>query len=140
MVHPRKNHGLPTNLVKDPGTNNGFRSMQLLAASLAVQNRKLAQSHQAYCIPTEGDNQDVSSLGTHAALDLQESVANLERLTAILLLASAQALELRGIHKAGHRSQEIYRVVRDASPEVLNCRPMADEVTAVVSLLKEEKI
>jgi len=140
MVHARKNHQLPTNLVPNPAVNNGFRSLQLLAAALAVQNRKLAQSQQAFSLPTEGDNQDVNSLGTHAAFDLQEAVANLERLTAIMLLASAQALELRGIEKASKRSQKIFHIVRQYSPMLVTCRPMTDELYAIIGLLREERI
>lgn len=139
MVHPRKNHGLPVNLAINPDNQNGFRSMQLLAAALAVQNRKLAQSHQAYSLPTEGDNQDVNSLGTHAALDLQESVTNLERLTAIILLASAQALELRGIEKASDKAKKIYHIVREHSPTLAECRPMSEEIINVIQLLKDER-
>lgn len=139
MVHPRKNHDLPTNLVSDPTKYSGFRPIQLLAASLAVQNRKLAQSHQAYMLPTEGDNQDVNSLGTHAAFDFRESVANLERLTAVIFLASAQALELRGIKKASTKSQQIYQIIRSRSATLID-RPMTEEINVVVHLLKAEEI
>lgn len=137
LVHPRKNHDLPVNLVPNPSKHNGFRSMQLLAAALAVQNRKLAQSHQAFTLPTEGDNQDVNSLGTHAAFDFQESVANLERLTTILLLAATQALELRGIEKASKKSQSIYHTIRKHSPTIEKCRPMSEEIAQVINLLKD---
>lgn len=140
LVHPRKNHHLPANLVVHPEKYNGFRPIQLLAAALAVQNRKLAQSHQAFSIPTEGDNQDVNSLGTHAALDFRESVENLERLTAIMFLASVQALEFRGIEKASPRAQNIYHVIRKHSPTVENCRVMQHELNNIVSLLRAEKI
>jgi histidine ammonia-lyase len=140
LVHPRKNHDLPVNLVPDPNKNNGFRSLQLLSAALAVHNRKLAQSQQAFTLPTEGDNQDVNSLGTHAALDFQESVANLERLTAILFLAAAQALELRGIQKASLKAQSIYQIIRQYSPTIERCRPMSEELVEVVNLLKDEII
>ncbi len=140
MVHSRKNHGLPTNLVNMPEQNNGFRSVQLLAAALAVQNRKLAQSQQSYMLPTEGDNQDVNSLGTHAALDFQEAVINLERLTALLLIASTQALELRGIDRASSNAQSIYHLVREYTPSVQECRPMVDEIHAVITLLNNERI
>lgn len=138
MVHPRKNNNLPANLVLKPGVNNGFRPLQLLAASLAVQNRKLAQCHQAFMLPTEGDNQDVNSLGTHAALDLQESVDNLERLTAILLLASVQALELRGITKACKKAQDIYEIVRRSVNKVADCRPLTHELEITIGLLEQE--
>jgi histidine ammonia-lyase len=138
MVHPRKNRNLPANLVENPGVNNGFRPLQLLAASIAVQNRKLAQAQQAFSLPTEGDNQDVNSLGTHAAFDLQESVKNLERLTAILLLASTQALELRGIESAGQQSQLIFHTIRNFSKKISDCRPMSDEIGTIIDLLKSE--
>lgn len=140
LVHPRKNHHLPANLVDDPGRQNGFRPIQILAAALAVENRKLAQSHQAFTLPTEGDNQDVNSLGTHAALDLQESVANLERLTAILFLATVQALEYRGIDKVSKEGQRIYYLIREHCPKMGDDRPLTDEITSMLSLLDEEKI
>lgn len=136
LVHPRKNQQLPVNLVPDPANQNGFRSIQLLAAALAVQNRKLAQSHQAYTLPTEGDNQDVNSLGTHAAFDLRESVANLERLTVLLLLAATQALELRGLEKASFKAQQIAEAIRQHSPKIEDCRPMSLELTELTHYLK----
>lgn len=140
LVHPRKNQNLPVNLVPNPSQQNGFRSLQLLSAALAVQNRKFAQSHQAYTLPTEGDNQDVNSLGTHAALDFKESVANLERLTAILMLAATQALELRGIDKASPKAQSIQKIIRQCSPPIEKCRPMSEEMSSVIDLLREGTI
>lgn len=140
MVHARKNHHLPTNLVEQPEINNGFRSIQLLAAAITVENRKLAQSQQAFMLPTEGDNQDVSSLGTHAAFDFKEAVLNLERLTALLFLASAQALEIRGINKASSRAQKIYRLIRNESPFISDCRAMTEEIHKVIQLLNSDKM
>ncbi|MDP3954042.1 MAG: aromatic amino acid ammonia-lyase [bacterium] len=137
MVHPRKNFGLPANLVEEPAVYSGFRPMQILAASLAVENRKLAQSHQSHSLPTEGDNQDVNSLGTHAAFDLRESVANLERLTAILMLASCQSLELRGIQNAGNHSQKIYNIIRKVSPSVKKDRSMSGDLERIISLIRQ---
>lgn len=140
MVHPRKNHDLPTNLVRHPEKHNGFRPIQLLAASLAVQNRKLATCHQSFSLPTEGDNQDVNSLGTHAAFDLYEAVTHLESLTAILFLASCQALELRGIDKAGEKSKTIYHTVRQISPAIDECRPLTNELYAVMKAMSDEQL
>lgn len=139
LVHPRKNQDLPVNLVPDPSKQNGFRSMQLLAAALAVQNRKLAQNHQSFTLPTEGDNQDVNSLGTHAAFDFRESVANLERLTAIMFLAATQALELRGIEKASKKAQAIYACIRQHSPRIEQCRPMSEEIDSLIQLMRAKE-
>ncbi|MDP3710444.1 MAG: aromatic amino acid ammonia-lyase [bacterium] len=140
LVHPRKNSGLPANLVKQPGINNGFRPIQILAASLAVQNRKLAQAQQSFMLPTEGDNQDVNSLGTHAALDLKKSVDNLEYLVSILLLASVQALELRGLSLASLEARKIHRAIRKVSSFLNSDRSLTVDIEKVVVLMKEHGI
>ncbi|MST04162.1 MAG: aromatic amino acid lyase [Candidatus Pacebacteria bacterium] len=140
MVHPRKNLGLPTNLSPKPEILNGFRPIQILAASLAVQNRKLAQAQQAFMIPTEGDNQDVNSLASHAAFDFREAVSHLEELTAILLLAGAQALELRGINKGGIEAKKLHSTIRSVSSFIDSDRMFSDDIAKVIGLLREEKI
>lgn len=140
LAHPRKNLGLPANLVSYPEINNGFRPVQILAASLAVQNRKLAQVQQAFMLPTEGDNQDVNSLAAHAAFDLKEAVANLEGLTAIMFLASAQALELRGINKAGNQSKKIHKLIREKSDFVESDRSLSADIEAVIKMMREKII
>lgn len=140
MIHPNKNFGLPANLVNRPDINNGYRPLQILSASLAVQNRKLAQSQQAFMLPTEGDNQDVNSLATHAAFDLKEAYNNLERLTAILMLASTQALEFRGIKNAATRSKNIHKTIRTVSPFLENDHSMSAEIQKLIELMRNGKI
>lgn len=140
IVHPRKNNGLPTSLVQHPERNNGFRPLQLLAASITVQNRKLAQAHQAFMLPTEGDNQDVNSLATHAAFDLRESVDNLERLTAIMLLAGVQALEHIGVERASKIGQQVHQQIRKLCPVIDECRPLTREMNSVIEFLKTDQL
>ncbi len=136
LVHPRKNRGLPVNLIEDPTNYSGFRPVQILAASLAVQCRKLAQSHAAFVLPTEGDNQDVNSLGTHAAFDLRAAVQHLEQLTGVLLMAATQALELRGISKAGKKSREIWAEYREYVPMLREDRLVHEDLLTTVEALR----
>jgi histidine ammonia-lyase len=136
LVHPRKNRGLPVNLVEDPINYSGFRPIQILAASLTVQCRKLAQSHASFVLPTEGDNQDVNSLGTHAAFDLRASVQHLNELTGIVLMASAQALELRGLDKASHKSRAIVEEYRQTVPYLREDRLVHNDLTATAETLR----
>ncbi len=137
LVHPRKNRGLPVNLIEDPTNYSGFRPVQILAASLAVQCRKLAQTHAAFVLPTEGDNQDVNSLGTHAAFDLRSAVQHLEQLTGVLLMAATQALELRGITKAGKKSREIWAEYREYVPMLREDRLVHDDLVTSVEALRK---
>ncbi|MDP3996639.1 MAG: aromatic amino acid ammonia-lyase [bacterium] len=140
MVNERRSRGLPANLVREPGLYSGFRPIQIAAASLVVQNRKLAVAHQNFMIPTEGDNQDVNSLGTHAALDLGDAVSNLRYLTAILLLAGAQAVELRGLDKAGKEARSLVKKIRQRAAVIDKDENPASSVDAVVQLLKNEEV
>jgi len=135
LVHPRKNRGLPVNLVEDPINFSGFRPIQILAASLTVQCRKLAQSHAAFVLPTEGDNQDVNSLGTHAAFDLRASVRHLNELTGIVLMASAQALELRGLDKASAKSRAIVEEYRQTVPYLREDRLVHNDLMATAEIM-----
>jgi histidine ammonia-lyase len=136
LVHPRKNRGLPVNLIEDPTNYSGFRPIQILAASLTVQCRKLAQSHASFVLPTEGDNQDVNSLGTHAAFDLRASVEHLQQLTGILLMAASQALELRGLEKAGQRSRAIVEQYRQQVPYLREDRLVHEDLLTTVSAMQ----
>jgi histidine ammonia-lyase len=135
LVHPRKNRGLPVNLIEDPTNYSGFRPIQILAASLTVQCRKLAQSHASFVIPTEGDNQDVNSLGTHAAFDLRASVQHLQELTGILLMAASQALELRGLEKASSKSRAVVEEYRQTVPYLREDRLVHADLTATVETM-----
>jgi histidine ammonia-lyase len=136
LVHPRKNRGLPVNLIEDPTNFSGFRPIQILAASLTVQCRKLAQTHASFVLPTEGDNQDVNSLGTHAAFDLRTSVQHLQELTGVLLMASAQALELRGLEKAGVKSRAIIEEYRKLVPFLREDRMVHEDLVASIAALR----
>lgn len=139
LIHPRKNKGLPGNLINNPEKYSGYKPVQLLTASLAVENRKLAVNHQAFMLPTEGDNQDVNSLGTHAAHDLKTAVENLERLTAIVLLAGAQALQLRGEKQAGTKSRKMLKKIREISPFLEKDRTMKKDIEKVIEAIRDGK-
>jgi len=135
LVHPRKNRGLPANLVSDPEEYTGFKTIQLLAASLAIHNRSRSLPVAAVMLPTEGDNQDMVSLGTHSALDLLEVTENYARLTGIMCVAAAQALELRGIEKAGRVSRDIHAFVRRYVPFLGRDRALGDELAVLTDAL-----
>jgi len=140
LLHPRKNKGLPANLSEDPVRYSGFRPAQLLACSLAVQNRSLAQHFQSFMIPTEGDNQDVNSLGTHSALNLWDSVENMYSITSILILIASQALELRGLDKAGMQGRRCVDQVRGIAAAMRSDRPLKDDIDAVRLALENREI
>ncbi len=113
LVDDKFNAGLPANLVPDPGMNSGFKGMQLSCTSLACAIRQMAGPSSIHSLPTEQYNQDVVSLGMHSAVTAAEALECLRNETAMVLLAAAQAVDLRGgPAKLGAGSRRVYDAVR----------------------------
>ena len=110
LVDDRFNQGLPANLTPEPGLNSGFKGMQLSVTSLACAVRQMAGPSSIHSLPTEQYNQDVVSLGMHAAVTAMDALECLRNETAMVLLAAAQAVDLRGgPAKLGRGSRTVLR-------------------------------
>jgi phenylalanine ammonia-lyase len=132
LVDDRFNGGLPANLAPEPGVNSGFKGMQLSVTSLACAIRQLAGPSSIHSLPTEQYNQDVVSLGMHCAVTAADALECLRNETAMLLLAAAQAVDLRGSpDRLGQGSRQIYHAVRHLADFLACDRPMETEVAAV---------
>lgn len=134
LVDDRFNGGLPMNLTPRPGVNCGFKGMQLSVTSLACAVRQMAGPSSIHSLPTEQYNQDVVSLGMHAAVTAMDALECVRNETAMLLLASSQAVDLRGgPEKLGSGSRRIYELVRQVASFQDVDRPMEHEVAAVAA-------
>lgn len=87
--------GLPSFLVAKPGLNSGFMIPQYTAASIVSQSKGLCMPASADSIPSSQGQEDHVSMGSNAATKLFRVVNNTERVLAIELFNSAQALEFR---------------------------------------------
>jgi phenylalanine ammonia-lyase len=132
LVDDRFNAGLPPNLAPQPGVNSGFKGMQLSVTSLTCALRQLAGPSSIHSLPTEQYNQDVVSLGMHAATTALDAMDILRNEVAMLLLAAAQAVDLRGNAAGiGAGARFVYDKIRQVSAFVATDRAMEDEVRAV---------
>ncbi len=132
LVDPRFNGGLPANLAPEPGVNSGFKGMQLSVTSLACAIRQMAGPSSIHSLPTEEYNEDVVSLGMHAAVTAMDALECLRNETAMVLLAAAQAVDLRGgPSRLGQGSRKIYDAVRELAAFQEKDRPMEQEILAV---------
>ena len=136
MVDDRFNQGLPANLTPNPGVNSGFKGMQLSVTSLACAVRHLAGPSSIHSLPTEQYNQDVVSLGMHAAVTAWDALECLRNETAMVLLATAQAVDLRGGGaKLGEGSRRVFESVRSVAAFQDKDRAMEQEVALVAGKL-----
>jgi phenylalanine ammonia-lyase len=106
--------------------------MQMSVTSLACAVRQMAGPSSIHSLPTEQYNQDVVSLGMHAAVTAMDALECLRNETAMVLLAAAQAVDLRGgPAKLGSGSRRVHAAVRQLARFQDRDRSMEHEVAAV---------
>jgi histidine ammonia-lyase len=141
LVDDRFNAGLPANLTPRPGANSGFKGIQLSITSLACAIRQMAGPSSIHALPTEQYNQDVVSLGMHAAVTALDALECLRNQTAMLLLAAAQAVDLRGgPERLGRGSRRLYGNVRETAAFQESDAPLEDEIAALAARLTADEL
>ena len=136
---PAQNGGLPENLVAVVGeeryAHHGFKAMEITASALTAEALKLSMPASVFSRSTEGHNQDKVSMGSIAALDFQHIAELTERVAAIHLIASAQAVELRGPGEVAPRVRALYERVRAHIAPTLRDRPMDRDIEVARELV-----
>jgi histidine ammonia-lyase len=124
--------GLPPFLIPgDAGVHSGFMGLQYCATTMAAENAQLAAPASVASIPTNANNQDVVSMGMLAARHAARVLDNVQRIVAIELLCGAQALELRGVDRAGSGTRTAHALVRANAMPLLEDRTLAADLEAV---------
>jgi histidine ammonia-lyase len=137
---PLQNGGLPENLNMVTGderlAHHGFKAMEITASALTAEALKLTMPASVFSRSTEGHNQDKVSMGSIAALDLSTIADLTESVTAVHLIACAQALQLRGVERVSPRVAALYRSVRAHIEPTLRDRPMDADIVTARSLVR----
>lgn len=132
LMDPRFSNGLPPNLSLRPGLHSGFKPMQLSHTSLVTMCRQMANPSSIHTLPTEQYNQDIVSLGLHAAQGARDMTVHIRNALAILAIALSQAADLRGVkegrERLGKMSNEVYKIVRQHVPFLAADRPQEEDV------------
>lgn len=104
--------GLPAFLAKNPGLESGFMIPQVVAASLASENKTLAHPASVDTVPTSANREDHVSMGVTAARHADRVVANTAKVLGIELLCAAQGMDLGEKLKPGVGVAAAYRALR----------------------------
>ena len=130
--------GLPPLLAGGaPGLNTGLGGAQLLATSLAAEARMLGTPASIQTISTNANNQDVVSMGLHAAKLTRAVLPLCWKILAIETIALLQAADLRAPQKVmGRDFQKLHRQIRRFSPKLENDRPLFEDIAAVADWLQ----
>ncbi|MDY7232751.1 HAL/PAL/TAL family ammonia-lyase [Hyalangium rubrum] len=95
LVDPHLNGALPAFLAyRNTGLGLGFQGGQYLAVSIASENQNLAAPSSIKSISSNGQNQDVVSMGLTAARRSRQLVENVGTILAVAVAACRQASHL----------------------------------------------
>ena len=131
---------LPSFLVAKPGLNSGFMIPQYAAASIVSQSKGLCWPASCDSIPSSQGQEDHVSMGSNAATKLYRVVLNTERVLAIELLNSAQALEFRRPLRSSKPIEALLAAYRKHVPFVENDQVMYTLIDKSVRFLQTEKL
>lgn len=144
LCAPDTNGGLPENLIARSGddrvVHHGFKAMQITASALTAEALKLTMPASAFSRSTEAHNQDKVSMGSIAARDCLRIVELGETVTAILLLAAAQAVDLRGDDVVSQRARALHaRIRKSIEPNTADRRQDRD-IETILGLLRSDEL
>ena len=138
LLNRHLSEGLPEFLVAgDPGLSSGFAGAQYPATALVAENRTIAPA-STQSIPSNGDNQDVVSMGLIAARNARRVLDNNDRVLAVELLAAAQAVDVsQRAGDLGPAGRTAYTALRSLVPALDQDRYMSDDLESVATFLRE---
>jgi histidine ammonia-lyase len=143
LMDPKLNQGLPAFLVSEigkEGLNSGFMMAQVVAASLASENKVLAHPASVDSLPTSAHFEDHVSMSASAARKSGEIVKNVERIIAIEFLCASQALDLRGKNTLGRGTQIAHAKIRTKIRPLTADREISEEIETLASMIRSGEI
>jgi histidine ammonia-lyase len=136
LINPDANEDLPPFLTSQPGMSSGFMMMQVTAVALLNEAKVLAHPASIDNVPTDGGKEDHVSMGMTAATKLRSIVDLAEHVTAIELIAAAEALEYRAPLRPGQGVETAREIVRARVSRLTDDRPLAPDIVKIVQSIR----
>lgn len=139
LLSPHLNHPLPAFLAAaNEGLSCGFAGAQYPATALVAENRTICSPASIQSVPSNGDNQDVVSMGLISARNARRILDNNQYILALELLAACQAAELAGaVDQLSPAAAAVLAHVRTKVPFLAADRYMTDEIELVAAWLRD---
>jgi tyrosine ammonia-lyase len=125
-----KMSGLPAFLqARETGLQSGLMGAQVTASALLAEIRSRAIPASIQSIPTNGNNQDVVSMGTIAARRCRDILVDVSRILAIQAIAVAQAIDIIGADEGfSPAARTLHGAVREQVGPLENDRPFSNDI------------
>jgi len=137
FLSPHLNGDLPEFLApKNAGLQCGFEGLQYPATALIAENRTICSPASIQSVPSNGDNQDVVSMGLIAARNANRILENNLTILAIEWLCAAQAVDVQKQQKKLNPISKVtYETIREHVDVLTNDRYLTDDLAKVEKLL-----
>lgn len=132
--------GLPAFLVDHPGLNSGLMIPQYTAASIASQNKQLANPASTDSIVSSNGQEDHVSMGANAATKVLKIIENIERILAIELMNASQAIAFRSPLKSSDFIEMFLKSYREEVPFVSEDRILHYDIIKTIAFLDSLQI
>lgn len=136
LVTPQANN-LPPFLIKGSGVKSGMMIAQYSAASLAAENKRLAQPCVTDNFMTSGLQEDHLSFGESSALKLDAALSNGFAVVAIEYLLAAQAFDLIEGQDFGSGTQRAWQGLRQSVAMYDECHSLNIDIRKATMLLRQ---
>ncbi|MEO5357877.1 MAG: aromatic amino acid ammonia-lyase [Nitrospirae bacterium YQR-1] len=141
LLNWRYSQGLsPMLTAAEPGLNSGMAGCQLLCTSLAAEARMMGSPASIQSIPTNGNNQDIVSMGLTGAKYTQRVLPMAWKIAAVEAMALVQAADCRGDSSVmGEGYKKMWSLIRSVFPKLIEDRPLHQEIEQVTELIKSDE-
>ncbi len=129
--------GLPAFLTERPGVRSGLMMVQIGAASLVAEARRLAVPASVDSIPTDNNKEDHVSMGVGAALKAARAVDLVESVLGMELLTACQALDFLAPLRTGTVAEGARAALRAEVPRLDEDRILAPDIEAATALVRD---
>lgn len=142
ILDPHLNKAYPAFLaLDDEGLFSGLQGSQYLATSIASENLDLAAPASVKTIPSNGQNQDVVSMGLIAARKSLRLLDNVHIIVSVLVAACYQASTITGIDKFSPSVRGLLEFIADETPGYVDDQGVAaDFLASIQNLLLDAKV
>lgn len=140
VVDEKLSNGLPPNLVPDDRVAHGYKGMQIACSAFTAEALKQAGPATVFSRSTEAHNQDKVSMGSIAARDARNVVELTAQVTAAVLHALCQAVELRGVDRLSPVTRRVWNLVREHASFLDADRPLDQDLNVLARLVLSDEL
>ena len=122
------------------GLDLGLQAAQFTATSTTAENQTLSNPMYIHSIPNNGDNQDIVSMGTNAALMTKKVIENSYQVLAIKYLSLLQVIDYMNFKdRVSDTGKDIYNKMRAIVPKIVKDEPLYGHIENIKQYLIQNR-